>query len=177
MYGGGEAVIVERHRRLGWKGFYSNIMFGDFVEACYPFIVPGMSAAYCRPVRVAVQFSCVVAGAILGMSWGVDLTRFIVLSSSDNSSFFCESVSSSSSSSNSSFMSVTLLSGNGWVHEAVLGGPIRSSAYFPLPFSLIVSLFSDSIAAVCRLAAAAAVAFFGPFITAFILLRSHITEI
>jgi len=149
-------------------------MFGDFVEACYPFIVPGMSAAYCPPVRVAVQLSCMVAGAILGMSWGVDLTRFVLLSSSSSdSNFFCENASSSSS----SYMSVTLLSGNGWAHDAVLGGPVRSSAYFPLPFSLVVSFFSDSIAAVCRLAAAAAVTFFVPFIAAFIMLRSQTTEL
>ena len=162
-----EAVIVERHRRLGWKGFYSNIMFGDFVEACYPFIVPGMSAAYCRPLRVAVQLSCLIAGAILGMRWGVDLTRFVHLSSDkETTSFFCDS--------NTDGLS---LSGHGWFREAVLGGPVRSSAYFPLPFSLAFSLFSDSTAAVCRLVAAAAVAFFGPFLTALILLRSRITEI
>ena len=156
------AVIVERHRRLGWKGFYSNIMFGDFVEACYPFIVPGMSAAYCWPLRVAVQLSCLLAGAILGMSWGVDLTRFFV---DKETSFFCDSDDG------------LFLSGHGWLRDAVMGGPVRSSAYFPLPLSLAFSLFSDSTAAVCRLAAAAAVAFFVPFFTAFISLRSRINEI
>eukprot|EP01036_Dinobryon_divergens_P022310 gene22310-30554_t len=108
------AVIVERHRRLGWKGFYSNIMFGDFVEACYPFIVPGMSAAYCWPLRVAVQLSCLLAGAILGMSWGVDLTRFFQLSSDKETSFFCDSDG-------------LFLSGHGWLREAVMGGPARRS--------------------------------------------------
>jgi hypothetical protein len=32
-----QAIQVRCHRHLGWKGFVSNIIMGDFVEACYPY--------------------------------------------------------------------------------------------------------------------------------------------
>ena len=49
------------HLRLGLKGFYSNILFGDYVEGCYPY-----SLEY--PVIIfAVRFACIIGGALVGI--------------------------------------------------------------------------------------------------------------
>lgn len=49
------------HSRLGFKGFISNIFFGDFVESCYPY-----SLEY--PVIItAIRISCILSGSLLGI--------------------------------------------------------------------------------------------------------------
>ena len=49
------------HLRLGLKGFYSNILFGDMVEACYPY-----SLEY-PVIIISVRFACIIGGALVGI--------------------------------------------------------------------------------------------------------------
>ena len=139
---------MKRHGRLVRKGFYSNILFGDFVEACYPFSVPEMSDAgvFSPSVAMAVRISCVLAGAVLGVSWGWDLMGTVV---DGDSQCFNEYL--------------------WWLQEAVTGGPVRSSAYLPLPLSIGLSLWSGGgWANALKLSIAGLISFAGPFFTALI---------
>jgi len=49
------------HTKLGFRGFVSNVFFGDFVEACYPY-----SLEY-TPILISVRIACILSGALLGL--------------------------------------------------------------------------------------------------------------
>lgn len=51
------------HSNIGYKGFCSNFLFGDFVESCYPY-----SLDY-PPILKAVRISSVISGALLGIGF------------------------------------------------------------------------------------------------------------
>lgn len=145
------------HRRLGWKGFTSNVLFGDFVEACYPYTVEGPCAS--EPLRWAVRVACAVAGAILGSSWRMDM---LAVSPEGTSSDFFEQPRCG-------------LNG---------AGTVRSSAYLPLPLAVALSWADAYVESsgmthvvwrpVLKLVAALLVAFAIPFLSALILLPSKI---
>jgi hypothetical protein len=49
------------HTKLGLRGFFSNVLFGDFVEACYPY-----SLEY-TPILISIRIACILSGALLGL--------------------------------------------------------------------------------------------------------------
>ena len=55
-----EDVDMLKQKKIGWKGFQSNFLFGDFVEACYPYTLD-------RPysVLLVIRIACMVAGSEL----------------------------------------------------------------------------------------------------------------
>lgn len=58
---------ISHFSNLGWRGFKSNLIWGDFVEACYPFTLHSSALLW------MVRLSCAAAGALL---WGAS-TNFI----------------------------------------------------------------------------------------------------
>ena len=63
----------DKHRRLGWRGLFSNIFMGDFVEACYPYTLSS-------PLMLtAIRVSCAMAGAVLAYGGFVRSTAYLPL--------------------------------------------------------------------------------------------------
>lgn len=63
----------KKHRQLGWKGLSSNLLFGDFVEACYPYTLSN------PPLLSCIRFACALAGAILTCDGYVLATAYLPL--------------------------------------------------------------------------------------------------
>jgi hypothetical protein len=112
------------HIRLGWKGTFSNLLMGDYVEACYPYTLSN------RWVLCSVRISSAIAGGLIMGYFGV---------MGD-----CKEGSSAGSSSSSAAVlyergrvthySTSSSSGSGRDYS------LQSSAYLPLPVSMLLAL-------------------------------------
>ena len=47
------------HLRLGWRGAWSNMLMGDFVEACYPY------SLHSPVILTSIRIACALAGGIV----------------------------------------------------------------------------------------------------------------
>jgi hypothetical protein len=112
------------HIRLGWKGTISNLLMGDYVEACYPYTLSN------RWVLCSVRASSAIAGGLILGYFGVigDCKEGAGLGSSSSAAMVYErgrvthySTSCGSSSSGRDYS-------------------LQSSAYLPLPLSMILAL-------------------------------------
>lgn len=138
--------ILDKHRRLGWKGFISNIFFGDFVEACYPYTLTGGQYSSLWLQRM-VRFTSILVGGILGHGWFFGIMDHVTSLYVDGR---CISDSGCNAESKSLF--------------------IRSSAYLPYPISY--SLVSSETR--FYFLVASFIAFIVPFFSAVIFLRNEI---
>lgn len=69
----GSDLQQNQHARLGWSGFKSNFLFGDFVEACYPYTQP--DSPFSSPtLLVIIRVTCALSGSLITHSW---LSRLI----------------------------------------------------------------------------------------------------
>jgi len=68
----GEGATGSRsgHKRLGWRGFVSAVLYGDFVEACYPYTLSDPA------LLVVVRVGSAVAGAVV-VSQGVRSSAYL----------------------------------------------------------------------------------------------------
>ena len=113
------------HIRLGWKGTLSNLLMGDYVEACYPYTLSN------RWVLYSVRVSSAIAGGLIlgyfgvigdckkGSGLGSSLSSSAALYEREKMMHYSASSSSSSSHRDHAF---------------------QSSAYLPLPISMLLAL-------------------------------------
>lgn len=134
----------DHHLRLGKKGTFSNLLMGDYVEACYPYTVSN------RWVLLSVRISSVIAGGLVLGYFGAqaDCLRNNAFSSSSSSSFsssFSPSFSISSPPSASSSSSSTNFHSSQAIKMHRRSGdsyPFQSSAYLPLPVAMLLAVLS-----------------------------------
>lgn len=111
----------QHHMNLGSRGTVSNLLMGDFVEACYPYSQGN------RWVLLSVRVASSVASSLLFGYLGMETTEINCVSSSSNL-----------------VSSVFLSSGAGITIGSCKNSPFQSSAYLPLPLMmLIASIGSD----------------------------------
>ena len=117
--GGRTQEDYSHHIRLGLKGTVSNLLMGDYVEACYPYTLTN------RWVLLSVRISCAVSGALVLGYFGMLHDRSTSLSSC--SSEYCD-VSAPAS---------NMLRKEG-------SHAFQSSAYLPLPLAMMLALLGSS---------------------------------
>lgn len=115
----------DHHIRLGWKGTFSNLMMGDYVEACYPYTLSN------RWVLYSVRVSSAIAGGLI-------LGYFGVMED-------CQEGPGRGSISSSSTVRyergrVTHYSAGSSSSSSSRGYTLQSSAYLPLPLSMLLAM-------------------------------------
>lgn len=115
----------DHHIRLGWKGTFSNLLMGDYVEACYPYTLSN------RWVLYSVRISSAIAGGLI-------LGYFGVMGD-------CQEGPGQGSISSSSAVRyergrVTHYSTGSSRSSGSRGYALQSSAYLPLPLSMLLAL-------------------------------------
>ena len=105
----------QHHINLGRRGTISNLLMGDFVEACYPYSQGN------RWVLLSVRVASSVAGSLLIGYLGMDVKAIDCVRTDSNNDF-----------------SILLSDSVKATVGSCVNGPFRSSAYLPLPLSILL---------------------------------------